>query len=43
VTARPIRIARGHVEVSNRPGLGIEVDQDRVDRYRRDIPVRQVA
>jgi muconate cycloisomerase len=43
VTARPIRIARGHVEVSDRPGLGVDVDQDRVDRYRRDIPVRQVA
>jgi muconate cycloisomerase len=43
VTARPIRIAHGHVEVSDRPGLGIDVDQDRVDRHRRDIPVRQVA
>jgi L-alanine-DL-glutamate epimerase-like enolase superfamily enzyme len=43
VTARPIRIARGHVEVSDRPGLGIDVDQGRVDRYRRDVPVRQVA
>jgi muconate cycloisomerase len=43
VTARPIRIEHGHVEVSDRPGLGIDVDQDRVDRYRRDIPVRQVA
>jgi len=43
VTARPIRIERGHVDVSDHPGLGIEVDEERVRRYRRDIPVRQVA
>ncbi len=43
VTARPVRIARGHVELSDRPGLGIDVDEERVRRYRRDIPVRQVA
>ena len=43
VTARPIRIEHGHVEVSDRPGLGIDVDEDRVRRYRRDVPVRQVA
>src|SRR5215471_8512966 len=43
VTARPVRIARGHVELSDRPGLGIDVDEERVRRYRRDVPVRQVA
>ena len=43
VTAQPVRIARGHVEVSDGPGLGIDVDEERVRRYRRDIPVRQVA
>jgi muconate cycloisomerase len=43
VTARPIRVERGHVEVSDRPGLGIDVDEDRVRRYRRDVLVRQVA
>ncbi|HZD62134.1 MAG TPA: enolase C-terminal domain-like protein [Xanthobacteraceae bacterium] len=42
-TARPIRIEHGHVEVSDRPGLGIDVDEDRVRRYQRDVPVRQVA
>jgi muconate cycloisomerase len=42
-TARPIRIEHGHVEVSDRPGLGIDVDEDRVRRYRRDVPVRRVA
>ena len=43
VTARPIRIARGHVEVSDRPGLGIDVDEDRVRRHRRDVAQRHVA
>jgi L-alanine-DL-glutamate epimerase-like enolase superfamily enzyme len=43
VTARPVRIARGHVELSDRPGLGIDVDEERVRRYRRDVAVRQVA
>jgi L-alanine-DL-glutamate epimerase-like enolase superfamily enzyme len=43
VTAQPVRIARGHVEVSDSPGLGIDVDEERVRHYRRDIPVRQVA
>ncbi|HEY7665664.1 MAG TPA: enolase C-terminal domain-like protein [Xanthobacteraceae bacterium] len=43
LTARPIRIERGHVDVSDRPGLGIDVDEDRVRRHRRDVPVRRVA
>ena len=43
VTARPVRIARGHVEVSDRPGLGIDVDEERVRGYRRDVPVLRVA
>ena len=43
VTAQPLHIARGHVEVSDRPGLGIEVDEERLRRFRRDVPVRQVA
>jgi L-alanine-DL-glutamate epimerase-like enolase superfamily enzyme len=43
VTARPLRIDRGHVEVPDAPGLGIEVDEDRVRRYRRDVPMRRVA
>ena len=43
MTARPVRIARGHVELSDRPGLGIDVDEERVRRHRRDVPVRQVA
>jgi L-alanine-DL-glutamate epimerase-like enolase superfamily enzyme len=43
VTARPIRIARGHVDVSDRPGLGIDVDEDRVRRCRRDVSILRVA
>ena len=43
VTAQGVRIARGHVEVCDRPGLGIDVDEDKVRRYRRELPVRQVA
>jgi L-alanine-DL-glutamate epimerase-like enolase superfamily enzyme len=43
VTARGIRIADGHVQVSDAPGLGIEVDEERVRRYRRDVSLRQVA
>jgi muconate cycloisomerase len=43
LTARPIPIAAGHAEISERPGLGIEVDEERVRRYRWDLPIRQVA
>jgi L-alanine-DL-glutamate epimerase-like enolase superfamily enzyme len=40
---RPIRTERGHVEVSDRPGLGIDVDEEQVRRYRRDVRVLEVA
>jgi muconate cycloisomerase len=43
VTAQPIRRQGGHVQVSDRPGLGIDVDEERVRRYRRDVVARQVA
>ena len=43
ITANPIRVEQGHVTVSDRPGLGIEVDEDRVRRYRRDVTARKVA
>jgi L-alanine-DL-glutamate epimerase-like enolase superfamily enzyme len=43
VTASPIRGEHGHVAVVGRPGLGIDVDEDRVRRYRRDGAIRQVA
>ena len=43
ITANPIRVEQGHVTVSDRPGLGIDVDEDRVRRYRRDVTARKVA
>ena len=43
MTAQPLRVVRGHIEVSDRPGLGIDVDEDRVRRYRREVKARQVA
>jgi muconate cycloisomerase len=33
-TAQPVRIERGHAGVSDRPGLGIDVDEDCVRRHR---------
>ena len=43
VTAHPIATSRGHVEALDRPGLGIDVDEDRVRRYRVSIATRNVA
>ena len=43
IAKEPLRVVRGHIEVSDRPGLGIEVYEDRVRRYRRDVRPRQVA
>ena len=43
VTAHPIPTARGHVDVLDRPGLGIEVDEARVRAHRVAIAAREVA
>ncbi len=43
VTAHPIRTDRGHVESLDRPGLGIDVDEDCVRRHRVRIATRNVA
>ena len=43
VTAQPIPTARGQVESLDRPGLGIDVDEDRVRRHRVPIATRSVA
>ena len=43
VTSQPIATARGHVETLDRPGLGVEVDDDRVNRHRVQIASRAVA
>jgi muconate cycloisomerase len=34
ITATPIHIERGFAETLDRPGLGVEVDEDRVQRHR---------
>jgi muconate cycloisomerase len=43
VAAQPVRIDEGHADIPERPGLGIEVDEDRVRRYRIGSPSRYVA
>jgi muconate cycloisomerase len=43
VAAQPVPTANGHVDSLNRPGLGIEVDEDRVRRHRVAIATRNVA
>ncbi len=43
VTAHPIPTARGHVDGLDRPGLGVDVDEDRVRRHRVPIAARNVA
>ena len=43
VSAQPIATAHGHVEASDRAGLGIDVDEDRVRRHRVAIATRNIA
>jgi muconate cycloisomerase len=43
VSAQPVRTERGHADSIDRPGLGIEVDEDRVRRHRVPIAARNVA
>jgi L-alanine-DL-glutamate epimerase-like enolase superfamily enzyme len=43
VTAHPIPTGKGHAESLERPGLGIDVDEDRVRRHRVHIAARNVA
>ena len=43
VAAQPIRADRGHADSIERPGLGIEVDEDCVRRHRVPIAARHVA
>ena len=43
VAVEPLAVARGHVEVSDRPGLGIEVDERRVRRWQGEFAARKVA
>ena len=43
VTAQPVATARGHADSIDRPGLGIDVDEDRVRQHRVQIAARNVA
>jgi muconate cycloisomerase len=43
VAVEPLRIEDGHVEVPERPGLGIEVDERRVRRWQHEFTARKVA
>jgi muconate cycloisomerase len=43
VVASPIPTAKGYVDSLDRPGLGVEVDEDRVRRHRVAITTRHVA
>ena len=43
VTAQPVATARGHADSIDRPGLGVDVDEDRVRRHRVQIAARNVA
>jgi len=43
VVAQPIPTAKGHVDSLDRPGLGVDVDEDAVRRHRVTIAARNVA
>jgi len=43
VVAEPLRIDNGHVDVLDRPGLGVEVDERRVRRWQQEFIARKVA
>jgi len=43
VTAQPVPTGEGHTDSLDRPGLGVDVDEDRVRRHRVQIATRNVA
>jgi len=43
VTAQPLATGKGYAESLDRPGLGVDVDEDRVRRHRVHIAARDVA
>jgi L-alanine-DL-glutamate epimerase-like enolase superfamily enzyme len=43
VVAQPIPTAKGYVDSLDRPGLGVDVDEDAVRRHRVTIAARNVA
>jgi L-alanine-DL-glutamate epimerase-like enolase superfamily enzyme len=36
ITLEPLPIERGHIRVPTKPGLGVEVDEEKLRKYRRD-------
>jgi len=43
VTAQPVPTGKGHVASLDRPGLGVDVDEDRVRRHRVPVATRELA
>ena len=43
VTRHPVKVEKGEAQVLDRPGLGIEVDEDPVGRHRIDSKARPAA
>ncbi len=43
VTSNPMPTANGHVDSLDRPGLGVDVDEDRVSRHRIAVTARGIA
>jgi L-alanine-DL-glutamate epimerase-like enolase superfamily enzyme len=43
IVVEPLAVAHGHVEVPERPGLGVEVDERRVRRWQQEFNARKVA
>ena len=43
VTAQPIRTEQGHADSIERPGLGIDVDENRVRRHQIEVAARNLA
>ena len=43
VAIEPLRMDDGHINVFDRPGLGVDVDESRVRRWQREFAARKVA
>lgn len=43
ITAAPVPTAKGHADSLDRPGLGVDVDEDRIRRHRVPIAARSVG
>ena len=43
VVATPLHVAKGHAILPDLPGLGIDVDEDRIMRHRIAVAAREVV